>query len=257
MSALLCLIEPTLTFSIGGRTMPLNIIPKKITEEKANSLVESVIILPLIFIIIYALIIVCFIVHDRSTLEASAKRGVIYAAHCISDPNYSSILEQSGNQSGQLDISVDIFDNDSFSFKEVGKNIKPYRYLTGSSGNTDNKVKSEVESIVNETRIPWRTIEVDDIKFTKINKIFYQDVTVTLKADYPIPKFFGAFGLDTEFEYLVSAKMAVNDPDEFIRNADMVVDLITDIDNVTGNHVSNAVNKIHEIASKLVDWLKI
>lgn len=229
----------------------------KLKEEKANSLVENVVILPLIFIIIYAMILTCFVVHDRSTLEAAAKRGAIYASHCISDPNYSTILEKSGNQQGQLDTSIDIFDGNSFSFIGVGKNIQPYRYLTGSSGNIDAIVRAEVESIVNETRIPWRTIEVDDIQFSKVNKLLYQDVTVTLKADYPIPKFFSAFGLDTDYEYSVSAKMTVNDPDEFIRNADMVVDLITDIDNKTGNHISNAVDKIKDLASKIVDWLKI
>ena len=231
-----------------------------IKEERANSLVENVIILPLIFIIIYAMILTCFVVHDRSTLEASAKRGAIYAAHCISDPNYAAILERSGNESGNLDLSVDVFSEDNpgeFSFTGIGKNIQPYRYLTGSSGNINQQVLQEVENIVDETRIPWRTIDVGDIQFTKVNKLLYQDVTVTLKADYPIPKFFAAFGLDTDLEYSVTAKMTVNDPDEFIRNADMVVDLITDIDNQTGNHISNALDKIGDLASKLLDWIKI
>ena len=236
----------------------MNKLIAKLKNEEANSMVENVIILPLIFIIIYAMILTCFIVHDRSTVEAAAKRGAIYAAHCISDPNYSTILEKSGSSKGTLDTNIDISDGTSeFSFIGMGKNIQPYRYLTSSSTHIQGKVTTEVENIVNNTRIPWRTLNVDDIQFTCANKLYYQDVTVTVKADYPIPKFFGAFGMDTEYEYSVSAKMTVNDPDEFIRNADMVVDLITDVDNATGNHISNALEKISDLASKLVDWLKI
>ena len=204
------------------------------------------------------MILTCFIVHDRSTVEAAAKRGAIYAAHCISDPNYSTILEKSGSDRGTLDTSINVSDGTSeFSFTGMGKNIQPYRYLTSSSTHISGKVTTEVEKIVNNTRIPWRSLEVDDVQFNCVNKLYYQDVTVSIKADYPIPKFFSAFGIDTEYEYSVSAKMTVNDPDEFIRNADMVVDLITDIDNKTSNHISDALKKISDLASKLVDWLKI
>lgn len=236
----------------------INKIILKIKNEEANTFVENVIILPLIFIIIYAMILTCFIVHDRSTLEAAAKRGAIYAAHCISDPNYSAILERSGSEKGTLDTSIDTSDgNASFSFTGLGKNIQPYRYLTSSSSNIQGKVVTEVENIVNKTRIQWRELEVDDIQYKSVNKIYYQDVTVTLKADYPIPKFFEAFGLDTAYKYTVTAKMTVNDPDEFIRNADMVVDLITDIDEATGNHVSNFIDKISDLGTKLIDWITV
>lgn len=236
----------------------MNNLIAKIKNEEANSLVENVIILPLIFVIIYSIIMTCFIVHDKSTMEAAAKRGAIYAAHCISDPNYATILEKSGNQKGTLDTSINITEESAqFSFTGVGRNIQPYRYLTSSSANIRDRVQTEVENIVNKTRIPWRELEVDDVQYNCTNKIFYQDVTVTLKADYPIPKFFAAFGMETDYEYTVTAKMTVNDPDEFIRNADMVVDLITDIDGATGGNLEKAKNKISEIASKLVDWLKI
>ncbi len=230
----------------------------KIKDESANSMVENVIIMPLIFIIIYAMIMTCFVVHDKSTLEAAAKRGAIYAARCISDPNYATILEKSGNQKGTLDTSIHLNDeNKSLSFTGVGRNIQPYRYLTSSSANIKNQVESEIKNIVNNTRIPWRTLDVDDIEYKCVNKIFYQDVTVTLKADYPIPKFFGSFGIDTEYEYSVTAKMTVNDPDEFIRNADMVVDLIAVVDEKTGGHLSKTKEKIASIATKIVDWFDI
>lgn len=235
--------------------MKFDILLKRIKSEDANTLVENVILMPLIFIIIFGLIMTCFVLHDRTTVEAAAKRGAIYAAHCISDPNYTSILSQSGNKAGSLDTSIT--STSDIHFKGVGKNIQPYRYIVNKSQKINEDVVSEVKKIVQKTNIPWRELDVDSVKYKCVNKVFYQDVTVTLKAEYPLPQIFGAFGLETKYEYSVSAKMAVNDPDEFIRNADLVVDTITRIDNVTGNHLESVKEKITTLASKILDWIKI
>ena len=226
-----------------------------ITDEKANSLVENVIILPLIFVIIYAIIMTCFIMHDRSTLEAAAKRGAIYAAHCICDPNYNKILRQSGSPMGELDTNIN--DSEMVSFSGIGNNIQPYRYLTNSSANIKSQVQAEVEAIIKKTRIPWREVNIDDIDFKAINKFISQNITVSIKADYPIASIFGGFGLETDYDIEVTAKMAVNDPDEFIRNADLVVDLISKFDDLTGGHISKTMKKIEEIGNKITDWFAV
>ena len=76
-----------------------------------------------------------------------------------------------------------------------------------------------------------------------------------------VTKFFTEYGMDAEYDFEVTAKMTVNDPDEFIRNADMVVDLIVDIDNATGGNLQNAINKattkMEDLATKLFDWIEI
>lgn len=241
----------------------MNKFIQKLKNEEANAIVQNVIIMPLIFIIIYSLIMNCFIIHDKSTMEAAAKRGAIYAAHCISDPNYANILKASGNEKGVLDTSINLKEEGSFfSFSGMGDNIEAYRYLTSSTADIDAQVEKEIRAIVDETRIPWREINVGDIEYTCKNMFLYQDVTVKLNADYPIPKFFSEYGMDSEYEFTVTAKMTVNDPDEFIRNADLVVDLIVDIDNsTTGGKLQQtaqkAVDKISDLATKLLDWIEI
>ncbi len=235
----------------------MNSLISKIKSEEANSLVENVIVLPLIFIVIYSIIIMSFVTHDKGTMEAAAKHGAIYASHCISDPNFANVLAGSGSEKGTLDTTINAAKGDKFSFSGLGKNIEPYRYITGGTNKINSQVEDEVRAIVDNTRIHWRDIEVDDIKYTCVNKIFYQDVTVTVEASYPIPKFFEIIGLGSELEYSVTAKMTVNDPDEFIRNADMVVDLITDIDNSTGGNLKKVTDKISQLATKLLDWFEI
>lgn len=230
-------------------------IKYKIKEDKANAVVENIVVLPIILMVLMLIIIMCFIMHDKSTVEGAAKRGAIYAAHCISNPNYAEILTQSGNTPGSLDVSVS---NGAFSFTGISKKINAYRYLRpGKTPGLEAKVNSEVLAIVEDTRIPWRDIDIVSIKFEQNNKIYYQDVKVTIDVSYPISPVFAVVGMDSVFDYSVSAIMTVNDPDEFIRNADLIVDLIVEIDNKTGNHLSNITDKISSLAAKVIDWLDV
>lgn len=218
-------------------------------KESGNSIVENVIILPLIFIVICGLISMCFLLHDKATLEAAARRGALYAAHCISDPNYASILQQSGNEAGSLDISV--ANNADFRFSGLGKNIHPYRYLQKKTEGLDRLVEAETGRIVEKTRLPISTIHVVKITCDQVNKVYYQDVAVTIQASYPLPYLMRIIGLPDSYDYTITARMAVNDPDEFIRNADLAVDIIEMVDDATGNHLEKAKQKIGLLTQKI------
>lgn len=228
---------------------------RKLKSENANSMVENVIILPLIFIVIYFMILMSFVMHDRATLDAAAKRGTIYAARCVSDPNYATILQKSGHDSGTLDTNIDQFTEASFS--AIGNNIKPYRYIRMDVSSIETSTKDEIINTIKKTKIPWREIDTGDIVVKVDNKIIYQDVSVSITATYPMPELFSSFGLPTEFEYTVTATTAVNDPDEFIRNVDLVIDVCVEIDKKTGGNIAKAADKISSMGSKLVDFLKI
>lgn len=45
-------------------------------SEKANTLLENVIILPLITIVIYFMILTSFVIHDYSTLDAQQREAL-------------------------------------------------------------------------------------------------------------------------------------------------------------------------------------
>lgn len=235
----------------------MNRIVLKLKDENANALIENAIVLPVVFIIIYALILTSFIVHERTVLEAAAKRGAIYASHCICDPNYEVIITDAGSEKGDIDISQSV---KTFSFSGVGHKIKPYRYLTGGSSGIEKQVGEEVQGVIDKTRIPWRNIEVVGINYDTTNYVVYQDITVTVEANYKIAEYFKSIGLDTKYNYKVTAKMTVNDPDEFIRNADLIVDTATEVLNKTGNSnivdsIKKSTETIDKIAAKISDWM--
>ena len=226
---------------------------EKIKDNRASAMVENVVVLPLVFVAIFSVICTCFVIHDRSTIEAAAKRGAIYAAHCIADPNNITLVGD--NTGGDLDIPKD----KKFDFTAVGKNIQPYRYLFGSDKSIPDKTKIYVQNVIKNTSIPWKPLSVDkkDVTVTINNKVFYQDITVTIKGEYPVPKIFKMVGQEEDYEYTATAKMTVNDPDEFIRNADLVVDTAAELLEGTkiGNSLKEISEKIGSVGNKITEFL--
>ena len=141
------------------------------------------------------------------------------------------------------------------SFNGVGDNIKPYRYLVMNTADIQDATVNEVYNIIQQTKIPWREIETGDIVVKVDNKIIYQNVEVSITARYPLPQIFGNFGLPTEFNYTVSAVTAVNDPDEFIRNVDLIVDVCASIDQKTGGNIQKVLAKLNDMGTRLTQFL--
>lgn len=221
-----------------------------ILKAEGNSLVENVIVLPLIFLCIYFIIIGAFFVHDKITLDAAVERGAVYAAKCVSDPNYAEISETIYND--EDGYSMEIKGAAGASFEGVGKDIHPYRYVMFTYKDEIQRLVSEgtFEAVKN-TKIPWRELKPDSVKCEIKNYIVYQEVTVTAKASYPLPKLFSLIGLPEEIEYEASATESVTDPDELIRNADLIVDTIVKVDNMTGNHLKKITDALERFTAQI------
>lgn len=222
---------------------------EKMKDVSAGVMVENVIVLPLVFVIIIFMIISAFLVHDRVTIETAARRGATYASHCIADPNYATLV----GQSGELDFAKPV---ENISFSSIGKNVKAYRYLTGGAS-VQGVVETEVNKIVSNSRINWIPQDSITVTCSQENRIIYQDVCVSVTSTYHLPRWIEWFGLESEYKVETEAKIAAVDPDEFIRNADLVVDLITEVDDATGGHIGKALDSISSMASKLLDWINM
>ncbi|MBO4616651.1 MAG: pilus assembly protein [Lachnospiraceae bacterium] len=221
-----------------------------IKKTEGNSLVENVIVLPLIFLCIYFIIIGAFFVHDKITLDAAVERGAVYAAKCVSDPNYAEIAATIYND--EDGYTMEIKGASGASFTGVGKDIHPYRYVMFTyKGQIEQLVRDHTYEAVKNTKIPWRELTPESVTCKIDNYVVYQEVTVTAKASYPIPKLFALIGLPTEIEYTASATESVTDPDELIRNADLIVDTIVKVDNMTGNHLKKITDALERFTAQI------
>lgn len=218
-----------------------------IKNQKGNSLVENVIVLPLIFLCIFFIIIGSFFVHDKITLDAAVERGAVYAAKCVADPNYADIAQSIYND--EDGYTMEIKGASGASFAVVGQNIHPYRYIMFTyKGTIESLVRDHTYEAVDNTKIPWRDIAPDSVTCEIKNYVVYQEVKVTAKTSYPIPKLFSLIGLPTEITYEASATECVTDPDELIRNADLVVDTIVRVDGSTGGHLKKLKDTLERFA---------
>ena len=228
-------------------------IYKKIKEEKAAIILESTIVLPLVFVVLFAMIFMGFILHEQSTIDGAAKRGSIYAARLISDPQYSKVI--AGAVSGASDPdAVDLFKAE-YGFSSLAP-IKPYRYFSNSKGEMESLVTAEVKRIIDKSNTGLHKIDIDNIDYFQENKVIYQKVAIEITSTYKLPNVFAAFNLPTEFELKTRSAMTVNDPDEFIRNADFAVDLVSEVirlvgETDVGKSISEKLTKVIEFKDKL------
>lgn len=214
----------------------------RMKEENAGAMVENVIVLPFVFIVLYFMIMTAFMVHDMCAIEAAAQRGIVYGSHCISECNYKKIA----GQDGELDVSS----SKTFDFSDYNSVINVFK-----GNNVEDPVEKEVKAILKKTRLPWKKDDSVTVDCKQENHFFYQELCVTIEAGYDAPKLFEAFGLETAFEYSATASTRTTNPDEFIRNCDLVVDIIVEIDNkLLGGKGQKAIDKIAQIGEKVKNF---
>lgn len=226
-------------------------------SEKANAVLEYTIIFPIILLILCTIFVVSFVLHERTTMESAAQRGVVYGARIVADPNYLKLINEAGNNAGSLDLDC----NNEFDFTGCGTDIEPYRAFNLSKNDLQVPVSNEVTEMINQTRLGWTPFKDINVTCEKTNVIVYQDVKVTVTAKYPLPKFFEVIGLPAEYQLKTEAMMTVNDPDDFVRNADFAVDIVVKIDEEMfggrgGELANNIGEKIQEFSDKISGFLK-
>lgn len=205
---------------------------KQRSNEDGYALIENVAVLPVVFLIVYALLFAGFILHAQCTIESAARRGTLYAGKLICDPLYNRVTATAADPSkGELnELSNERF---AFDFTQSNISYKPYRYIPFLSGSymydIEADVKEYVRRILDQSTTWMFRIEDDDITCKSANYVITQNMTVKITARYPLPKVFMWLGMPESYDLKAEAVMTVSDQDEFIRNVDYVGDLIDEV----------------------------
>lgn len=202
----------------------------RIREDKGAVLFEAVIILPITFIVLFAMFLLGMHLHEQTTLDGAVARGAIYASKILSDPQYTKVTSKKYEDYNKDEVDLESADADFSS----NASIKPYRYFDIRKTQEEDMVESYVESMIKKSNIGLEDIENVSVNCSIKNVVIYMEVTVTASASYGLPEIFGEFGLPTEYKIESRAVRSVNDPDEFIRNADLARDVVGDVLKKTG-----------------------
>jgi len=229
------------------------------TTEDGYAIIENMAVLPIVFLVVYALLFAGFVLHAQCTIESAARRGVIYAGKLICDPQYGRVTEAAADPTkGELNEMSSKDFNFTFS---PNTSYQPYRYIPILNGSyfadIDTKVENYIRKILDQSTTWMFKIEDSGIDCEAKNYVISQNVTVKITAEYPLPKVFQWLGVPEKYDLKAEAVMTVSDQDEFIRNVDYVSDLVDQVLTTTGikdkidNVISEPLKKLKKFMDKL------
>lgn len=224
---------------------------KRKRAEDGYALVENILVLPVVFLVLFALIFAGCMLHAQCTIDSAARRGARYAAKLICDPQYKKIVAPASDEG-----AGDLTDLASKTFDFTGiEHYEPYRYIpllssyfSGSGGSEIEKAgQAYAEKIIKQNTTWMFAIDTDSIVCDAKNYLISQSVDIKITAVYHMPKVFRLLGLPEEFKLAAEDKITVSDQDEFIRNVDFADDLMTRF---------GLKEKLAEPLSKLMNYAK-
>ncbi len=230
-------------------------LKKRRSESDGYAVVENMAVLPVVFLVIYALLFAGFILHTQCTIESAARRGVLYGGRLICDPQYGRVTARAADAS-QGELNEMSGSDWNFAY---GSDIsyQPYRYIPFLNGDyfgeVDRSVEDYVRKILSQGTTWMFRIDEGGVDCEAKNYVLSQNLTVKVTASYPLPKLFSWLGLPEAYELKAQAVMTVGDQDEFIRNVDYVADL-AEKSGLTGKikeAITKPLNKLREFTDKL------
>lgn len=227
---------------------------KRFTVNTGSMTVEASIIFPIIILAIVAVIYICVLlyqyVHLKSVVNNTAERG----AACWG--NISKMEIDNDNyrvETGELKNSEELL-NSGLYWRITGaqkyskiKSLKKYAIYKLKKNNI---LESEI------SKLEFSDIEnkKDRIDIWVKDYIVYKELNVIVKDSYNIPlgESLRIFGMDNKYNIEIHAKAIINDPMEFIRNANFIGDTLKEYEKTEEilNKFKEAVDKIKENIDK-------
>lgn len=201
-------------------------------EKGAATLIEYAIVLPIVFAIVFMLIFVGFTMHQKAVMEAATQRSAIYVARTITDPSYENIVSSDGKQDANDILSATITQESIVN--------APYRYLFSGSGSLPDSELS-VSDLIAKNQI---FIDTDPTVSVQKETGIFTKVIVTATQEYKIPELIPGLALPSILTIETQSVVYVNQPAEFIRNADYVTDIVVDVTGSIVDKLTTVVSKI-------------
>lgn len=196
-------------------------IKERIKNENGMVIVEAAIVFPVMFFVLLFIIFIGNMYYEQAKVDNIVLTYATKGAQYVADPSLYSM-----DHGGNVPTNVN------------GLDIEPYRYLIGSVSNgtvtdIENKLSEQVKKEVNNGGLIFfsngktNVIGSDNEKIATFKSyVVYATFVVQVNYEVKFPiRFLGAQNA-TIAKLSSRAEVAVNDAPEFIRNVDMVVDML-------------------------------
>ena len=206
-----------------------------VKSRKGSFTVEASIVLPVVLTIVITFVYFCMLFYQKTYVQAMADLAAQNAAGMWDSPHKDMFLQQ-----------IDI---------EEIKDIRPYwRIYDTERKNKEKKVDEFIKYSILKYSL-FKSETNFQVKTRVEDSILYKKVIVEVTHAYKLPagSLLKAFGLKTDYEIKAHSQSVINDPSEFIRNTDFVVDLTNQI---TDGKVDTVKKNLSDMAKKLEEFLK-
>lgn len=213
------------------------------TENGAASVVENIIVLPVVFAVIMFIIYWGQLQYQKALLMSAAERSLIYVEQAAIDYNYQEIAE--------IDLTNGASDISSIDTGALTENVnrQPYRYITGIFKTKD---YSDIEKYVKDY-IEKKQIFFDEDVSVEIKETtgLYKKVTIKVSQSLPMPDILVSMGISKMFDYSYETTIHISQPTELIRNTDFVLELLKPYLDALQSKITELTEKINKVISKI------
>ena len=188
------------------------LIKKKIFVKDGKIIVETAIIFPLVFLAVIAVLYICMILFERAYMQSLAdlavQRGAILWKNQEKDIMLGSIDKEDLKRGGLYWQLID------FQNKEKKQKVEDFILQ-----------RMVQHKLIMPAERP--TIFIDSQSFIAQNKL---NVKIERKFKIPPGRLLKIFGITPFYTISVKAEAVIDQPSEFIRNTDLILDIEKDLE---------------------------
>lgn len=221
-------------------------IYKRLINNTGSMTVEASLMFPIIILAIVVVIYICILLYQYAYLQSVANHVAERGASCWN--NIAKMEIDTDNyrlKTGELKYSEELLEADLY-WTNKSEKIKKLKIYTIHKLKKRNILKSEVSKL-----------NIDDVTNTKgkvdiwiKDYIVYKELNVIINDSYKIPlgSSFKIFGVNNKYNINVHSKAVINEPLEFIRNTDFIIDTLNEYEGT-----SEIINKFKETMEEIKD----
>ena len=214
-----------------------HIIKKFIYDTSGDAVVEATVLFPIMIMIFAALVLLSVYLPARAVLQ----RATQFAATALANEASDTWL---------------FFDENSLSYYRHS-NINQLNNVYADFFTKNENTESRGELIT--TKLEAKSISAKSgqlsVESSVVNNIFYKEVVVTAKREFPMPVDLSFIGFPAVITVTASSTAAVNNAEEFVRSIDMASDFAGFIEDRYGLHdITNAISSFGSRITSLLGW---
>lgn len=225
--------------------------------NRGSMTVEASLIIPAVIISLIVLVYICLMLYEQSYIKALANTAAQRGAATWANPSkdmYMEFIDKKDLARAPLYWRVGEFFTKNEKQKKFDK-VNAYVLANISKNSLFIKDRSGKN---NETLTLKYTGSKMNVRCDLEDYVIYKKLKVSIEEEYDLPlsNMFKAFGIDVKFRISASSESVVDDPVEFVRNTDFVIDSVREIDQKTGGKLEGAMDKVTGTIDKLSGKLK-